>query len=94
MKQEHAIKGLVELAKFLKGFLETPEEEMSSEQQELLSLMKRSEVENPWFTQDNQRFCLSYWAQTLNEKNIQEWLQKYDIPKTNKELANAHHGLG
>ena len=87
MNQEHIIKGLVELANFLEVYIKTSEEEMTSEQQELLSLMKRSEVENPWFTQDNQRFCLSYWAQTLNEKNIQEWLQKYNVPKTSKKIG-------
>jgi hypothetical protein len=68
MKQDFKIQGLSKLGEFLQQFLQNSEEEYSLEEAELFALMKKSEVENPWFTIENQRFCFKNWADILKKK--------------------------
>ncbi|GGP01664.1 acyl-CoA reductase [Cloacibacterium rupense] len=87
MKQDFKIQGLSKLGKFLHHFLEKPTEDYSQDEAELFALMKRSEVENPWFTQENQRFCFKNWADILKEENIKNWLANYKISHHSKRVG-------
>lgn len=87
MKQDFKIHGLSKLGKFLHQFLEKPTEDYSQDEAELFTLMKRSELENPWFTIENQRFCFKNWADILKEENIKNWLSKYKISQHSKRVG-------
>lgn len=44
-------------------------------------VIAKAKVENPWFTEENQRFVLDLWHQQyLTEKSISDWLSNYEIP--------------
>ena len=87
MKQDFKIHGLSKLGKFLHRFLEKPTEDYSQDEAELLALMKKSELENPWFTQENQRFCFKNWADVLKEENIKNWVSSYKISHFSKKVG-------
>ena len=87
MKQDFKIQGLSKLGEFLQQFLQNSEEEYSLEEAELFALMKKSEVENPWFTIENQRFCFKNWAETLKIENIKNWLSEYQVSHFSKKVG-------
>lgn len=87
MKQDFKIHGLSKLGKFLHQFLENNTENYSQEEAELYALMKKSEIENPWFTIENQRFCFKNWAEILSESNIKNWLQEYQVSHYSKRVG-------
>lgn len=87
MKQDFKIHGLSKLGKFLHRFLEKPTEDYAQDEAELLALMKKSELENPWFTQENQRFCFKNWADVLKEENIKNWVSSYKISHFSKKVG-------
>ena len=43
--------------------------------------------QNKWFTKENLDFCMSVWGQTLNEKDITDWLSAYPEPQKATRLA-------
>ena len=43
--------------------------------------------QNKWFTKDNLNFSISVWGQTLNKKDISEWLNDYPEPVRSTRLA-------
>lgn len=42
-----------------------------------------AERKNPWFTQQNIKHALSYWANVLNQENLNTWLSNYQINDNN-----------
>jgi len=73
-------KALVELGSFLHYFLE--DASISAQDQwalELETLMHKSELENPWFTQNNLRFALKSWADSFRQEALNSWLNEYDF---------------
>lgn len=50
-------------------------------------LLKKSEIENPWFTVDNQKFALQQWADLLTEAHLKNWLENYSISKISKRVG-------
>lgn len=48
--------------------------------------LKLAEEHNGWFTPENIHFAISGWAESLTEKNLNQWLEPYNIkevlPKT------------
>ena len=73
-------KALVELGNFLSYFLEN--EFISMQDQwglELEAVLRKSELENPWFTQENLRFALKSWADTFQQDALDSWLNQYDF---------------
>lgn len=87
MKKDTKISALVQLGLFLNKFLNQPEEEYSSDEQELETLMSKSEIENPWFTQESLRFALGKWADLLKEDKILQWLSTYRLPENQKKVG-------
>jgi len=47
--------------------------------------IKRAQEYNSWFTQDNVLFAFESWTKALTEKNINKWLQAYDVPEQGKK---------
>lgn len=87
MKTEKQISGLLKLSEFLKNFLEKSPEQYDESENEFGLLLRKSEVENSWFTQDNQRFALKQWADLLTEKKVEEWLSDYRVSAVPKKVG-------
>ncbi|MFA7687671.1 MAG: acyl-CoA reductase [Moheibacter sp.] len=55
--------------------------------EEFLSILKSAEIRNPWFTQDNLKYCLAQWGKTLTEKNLTNWVKNYSETKNPKNVG-------
>ena len=79
MNTENQVLGLIKLSDYIKAFLAKKPEHHNEDDADIELLLKRSEIENPWFTIDNQKFALQQWADLLTEENIKKWLGNYSI---------------
>lgn len=87
MNRDLQIEGLVHLSDYIKTFLNANSEFQSSDDEAFQSVLKRSEVENPWFTQQNQRFALHQWANLLTKENLTSWLSDYRTTSQLKKVG-------
>ncbi len=87
MNTENQVLGLIELSDYIKAFLAKKTEDHNEDDVNIELLLKRSEIENPWFTVDNQKFALQQWADLLTEDNIKKWLENYSISKISKRVG-------
>lgn len=87
MNSELQIKGLVQLSQFLALFLDKDEAKYDDNERELSGLLKKSQLENPWFTEENIKFALQQWANLLTEKNILQWLSAYKRTVESKKIG-------
>lgn len=87
MLNENKILGLEKLGNFIADFIQKDEDSYNEKEERLAYLMKRSEIENPWFTQDNQRYNLKQWAGLFTKENIENWLSKYQLSNTPKRVG-------
>lgn len=87
MNREKQISGLHKLGLYIKSFLELNTEDFSDKEGELAALLRKSEIENPWFTIENQKFALSQWADLLTVENLNVWLSHYKTPLTSKRVG-------
>ncbi|MGZ5211900.1 MAG: acyl-CoA reductase, partial [Kaistella sp.] len=87
MNRENQISGLHKLGLYIKAFLESNTENFSENDGELAVLLRKSEIENPWFTLENQKFALNQWADLLTLENINNWLSQYKTPLTPKRVG-------
>ncbi len=51
---------------------------------EFKETINKAEILNPWFTKANIHFSILHWSKMLTEKNISNWLSRYDFKTTNK----------
>ena len=87
MNIENQVLGLTRLSQYIKDFLNKNQEDYNDNDSDFESLLKRSEIENPWFTIENQKFALKQWTDLLTEENIADWLKEYQISKTTKRVG-------
>ncbi|QCX52253.1 acyl-CoA reductase [Elizabethkingia sp. JS20170427COW] len=87
MDCQSKIKGLESLALFLKSFLNKEPERFTDEENELNAILRRSEIENPWFTQESLRFSLEKWSLILNEKESIKWVENYTFNNSEKKIG-------
>ncbi|MDV7695663.1 acyl-CoA reductase [Chryseobacterium soli] len=87
MNIEKQVLGLIELGDYIKEFLAKNPEGYSDNDLDFELLLKKSEIENPWFTIDNQKFALQQWSGLLTEENIKNWLKDYSISKITKRVG-------
>jgi hypothetical protein len=87
MNIENQVLGLIELSTYIKEFLAKNQEDYNENDIEFELLLKRSEIENPWFTTDNQKFALKQWTELLTEENISSWLKNYSVSKISKRVG-------
>ncbi|TWO31458.1 acyl-CoA reductase [Seonamhaeicola sediminis] len=48
--------------------------------------LKLAEEHNGWFTQENIRFSLKSWTETLTLSNLNKWLKPYDFQESDSKL--------
>ncbi|WP_312822943.1 acyl-CoA reductase [Epilithonimonas sp.] len=87
MLNENKILGLEKLGDFINDFIKKDENNYNEKEERLAYLMKRSEIENPWFTQENQRYNLEQWSSLFTNDNINNWLSKYELKNTSKRVG-------
>lgn len=87
MLNENKISGLEKLGIFINDFIQKEEENYNEKEERLAYLMTRSEIENPWFTKENQRYNLQQWASLFTRENIENWLSKYQLANTSKRVG-------
>ncbi len=84
---ENRISGLSKLGAFIESYLQKNEENFTDSDALFAEVIKKSEIENAWFTLENQKFALGQWAELLSENNIKKWLSEYRISKTPKRVG-------
>ncbi|MFC0344098.1 acyl-CoA reductase [Epilithonimonas hispanica] len=87
MLNENKILGLEKLGDFINDFIKKDENNYTEKEERLAYLMKRSEIENPWFTQENQRYNLEQWSSLFTKDNVNNWLSKYELKNTSKRVG-------
>lgn len=87
MNIENQVLGLIELSRYISGFLSKKTEDYNENDVDFELLIKKSEIENPWFTAENQKFALRQWTDLLTQDNINNWLKEYSISKTSKKVG-------
>ncbi|SDH82780.1 Acyl-CoA reductase (LuxC) [Chryseobacterium taeanense] len=87
MNIENKVLGLIELSRYISEFLAKKNEDYNENDVDFELLIKKSEIENPWFTAENQKFALRQWSDLLTEQNINNWLKEYSISKTSKRVG-------
>lgn len=85
--RENQISGLCKLGLYLRNFLDQDPDQYDEEQQAFSQILKRSEIENQWFTPDNLRFTVKQWAHLLTEESVHAWLQAYRVSSTPKKVG-------
>jgi hypothetical protein len=83
MDLRQRIDAFINLGKFLHEIVSNPECQL----EETNYVLNRAEAENGWFTQDSINFSLKSWAEALSEKNINEWISKYNIENNNRKTV-------
>ncbi|OBW41271.1 Acyl-CoA reductase (LuxC) [Chryseobacterium sp. MOF25P] len=87
MNIESRVLGLNKLSAYIKEFLAKNSEYYNENDVEFQQVLKKSEIENPWFAADNQKYALKQWSELLTQENINEWLQHYSPSKTTKKVG-------
>ncbi|WP_234111569.1 acyl-CoA reductase [Chryseobacterium sp. R2A-55] len=87
MTIEKQISGLCKLSDLIKGFLEKVPENYDEIDEEFHIILKKSEIENSWFTIENQKIALKQWSELIFEENIKNWLSNYQIAKIPKKVG-------
>ncbi|REC44089.1 acyl-CoA reductase [Chryseobacterium pennipullorum] len=87
MNTENQVLGLIKLSNYIKAFLAKKLENHNEDDGDIELLLKKSEIENPWFTVDNQKFALQQWADLLTEEHIKSWLANYSVSKISKRVG-------
>lgn len=87
MNIENQVLGLIKLSEYIKEFLAKDQKDYNEADNEFELLLKRSEIENPWFTIENQKFALKEWTNLLTQENINNWIGNYSVSRTPKRVG-------
>ena len=87
MSRENQISGLHKLSLYIKNFLASNTPDLHENHDEFNAVLRKSEIENPWFTIENQKFALKQWADLLTEHNLNQWLSQYKTPLLSKRVG-------
>ena len=87
MSRENQISGLHKLSLYIKNFLALNTDDLHENHDEFNAVLRKSEIENPWFTLENQKFALKQWANLLTEQNLNQWLSQYKTPLLSKRVG-------
>ena len=60
----------------------------NSSEGKFLQTFEKAEIQNPWFTLDNQKQAINAWAKQLSYENLNAWLTPYNLAE-NKKSKNV-----
>lgn len=87
MNLEKQISGLIQLGLYINNYLNQTPENYNENDAYFAALLRKSEVENSWFTLENQKFALKQWADLLTEEQLTNWISKYKTPSGTKRVG-------
>ncbi|WP_295230701.1 acyl-CoA reductase [uncultured Chryseobacterium sp.] len=87
MHTENQVLGLTKLGRYIHTYLTKSTESQAENYSELETVMRKSHMENPWFTIESQKFALEEWAGLLTEGTLRQWLQAYSVSETPKKVG-------
>ncbi len=87
MNLEKQISGLIQLGLYINNYLNQNPENYNENDAYFGALLRKSEVENSWFTLENQKFALKQWADLLTEGQLTNWISKYKRPSRTKRVG-------
>ncbi|KQS92455.1 acyl-CoA reductase [Chryseobacterium sp. Leaf394] len=87
MNVEQRVLELVQLSDWINTYLSKDSGKFNENDLEFEQILRKSEIENPWFTQENQKLALEQWVSVLNQSQIEQWLSKYPENKIQKRVG-------
>ncbi|MDR6513578.1 acyl-CoA reductase [Chryseobacterium camelliae] len=87
MHTENQVLGLTKLGRYIHTYLTESPESQAENYSELETVMRKSHMENPWFTIESQKFALEEWAGLLTGDTLRQWLQGYSVSETPKKVG-------
>ncbi|MBD8081534.1 acyl-CoA reductase [Chryseobacterium caseinilyticum] len=87
MNVEQRVLELVQLSDWINTYLSKDSGKFNENDAEFEQILRKSEIENPWFTQENQKLALEQWVSVLNQSEIEQWLSKYPENKIQKRVG-------
>ncbi|MDQ1095979.1 MULTISPECIES: acyl-CoA reductase [Chryseobacterium] len=87
MHTENQVLGLTKLGRYIHTYLTEDPESQAENYSELETVIRKSQMENPWFTIESQKFALEEWAGLLTEGTLRHWLEGYTVSKTPKKVG-------
>lgn len=87
MKREKQISGLCKLSDYVNQFLAEDLTAINPDFAEFSAILRKSEIENAWFTAENLRYALAQWAGLLNQQDLTKWLAPYPMAKHPKKVG-------
>jgi hypothetical protein len=87
MNTKKQIFALIKLGDFIKNYFNENSTLNETEKEQFDAVLRRAEIENRWFTQENLKFCLINWANLFTEKNLENWLDNYRISENSKKIG-------
>ncbi|KQT18117.1 acyl-CoA reductase [Chryseobacterium sp. Leaf404] len=87
MNVEQRVLELIQLSDWIKAYLSKDSGKFNENDLEFEQILRKSEIENPWFTQENQKLALEQWVSVLNHSLIEQWLSKYPENKIQKRVG-------
>ena len=92
MKVEQRIAAFSLLADFIDNFLSEnirQEEPLKKHSESFCEAIQKAKHQNGWFTEENVRYALRAVANTLNKKELEEWLKTYQKQIENEAIAKT-----
>ena len=60
-----------------------------------LQILKKAEIQNPWFTLENQKQTIKAWIHQLTAENLNAWLAPYNLVENNNPFdSKSGFGVG
>ncbi|PIE50777.1 MAG: acyl-CoA reductase [Flavobacteriales bacterium] len=87
MNIELQIYGLSKLGKFINEFFAKEVDEFNERENEFHLLLKKSQMENAWFTPESLKSALLEWANAFDEDKIKAWLSHYSPVNEQKTVG-------
>lgn len=87
MEAEKKIVSLAELGRYIENFIQKNPENFDVEDQGFQDILRKTETDNPWFTQENLRFALNQWQKLLTVQNLSNWVKNYQPSKIPKKVG-------
>ncbi|MDL1913250.1 MAG: acyl-CoA reductase [Bergeyella sp.] len=87
MRREKYISALIKVGEFIHRFFAKNKSEYGDREEKFSEILRKTERENPWFTQENLEYALVHWGQILNKKNIEKWQNPYRFSLRPKKIG-------
>ena len=83
MNINEKIEIISDVGEFLKNYLDEKYDNNKDDKIiEFEKVIKKAQLNNPWFTDENIKINLTYWSKKLIKTNLNQWLSKYNLKDT------------